>query len=341
MKLEMTCPIYLFYGEEKLLMEEMIDKIAALVVPEDDSWNKEVYHGDEISPDDIVAIAQSSGFMGLKRMIIVFDIPWLKANRKAKSNEEDKSDSSPDISGVDLTELISYAADPNPDTVLILVCSGNVPANSRLLKAVNIGGRAVQFAALKGKTREKWLHEYFHGQGKVPDRGVIPYVSLMSGEGLLSLKSEADKLILYTEGRTKITMQDAENIISRNSLAGVFDLADQMADKQGAEAVMVFRRLCLQGEVPQKLLAMLGTQYRNTLAVKNMLERGFTAREAASRLAINPYVAQKSASQAKCYSNRELSKAIELLLNADIAQKRGQGEMTELMEVAILRICAI
>ena len=37
----------------------------------------------------------------------------------------------------------------------------------------------------------------------------------------------------------------------------------------------------------------------------------------------------------------QLSKALELLLNADIAQKRGEGDLSDLLEVAILRICAM
>jgi DNA polymerase-3 subunit delta len=210
-----------------------------------------------------------------------------------------------------------------------------------LLKAVNKGGRVVDFPGLKGQEKEKWLAAYLKDASKVPERGVITYISLMSGEGLLNVKSEADKLILYTEDKTAITMEDAHSVVSHSALAGVFELSDKMAEKKGAAAVTAFRQLWLQGEAPQKLLAMLGTQYRNTLAVKDMLERGYTQREIAARMAINPFVVQKCAAQARLYSNRQLSKALELLLNADIAQKKGEGEMKELMEVAILRICAM
>ena len=56
---------------------------------------------------------------------------------------------------------------------------------------------------------------------------------------------------------------------------------------------------------------------------------------------MNPYAAQKCAAQARRYTNRQLSKALELLLNADIAQKKGEGDLADLLEVAILRICAM
>ena len=74
-----TCPIYLFHGEEVLLMEQMINKISCLVLPENDTWNKEVYHGSEITPPEVVLFAQSGGFMGVRRLIIVkiWIIRWM------------------------------------------------------------------------------------------------------------------------------------------------------------------------------------------------------------------------------------------------------------------------
>lgn len=111
--------------------------------------------------------------MGMRRVIIVRDITWLKRGKKAKDNSQSEGDVET-TSGVDLESLIEYAADPNPDTVLILMVNGAVPSNSRLLKAVNKGGRAVQFAALKGMEKERWLASYLKAAAKAPERGVIP-----------------------------------------------------------------------------------------------------------------------------------------------------------------------
>jgi DNA polymerase-3 subunit delta len=340
LKLGMTCPIYLFHGEEALLMEQMVDKIANLVAPDGESWNREVYHGDDITPAEVVMSAQSGGFMGVRRLIIIRNVDWLKPARKIKDAETEEENACPSLR-VDLEPLIAYAADPNPDAVLILLCNGNVPSNSRLLKAVNGGGRAVSFPALKGKEKEKWLADYFRAAAKISERGVVSFIALMSGDGLLNAKSEADKLILYTAGKNKVSIEDARNTVSQTALSGVFDLSDRMAEKKGAAAVAILRQLWLQGETPQKLLAMLGTQYRNSLAVKNMLARGFTTKEIVGRLSMNPYAAQKCAVLARFYTERQLSRALELLLSADIAQKKGEGEMKELLEVAILRICAM
>lgn len=341
MKLGLICPIYLFHGEELLQMEQMIDKICRQVSPGEQPWNREVYQAEDIDPAELVLAAQSGGFMGLKRLILVRGVTWFRQAKKSGVNSVDTEQAEEETTALDLAPLLSYAVDPNPDTVLILVCSGTVPANSRLLKAVNKGGRAVFFPALKGPAKEKWLADYLKMNAKIPEAGVVAYIALMSGEGLLAMKSEADKLLLYTGGRSKITLDDAQNAVSRGSLSGVFDLSDLLAVKKGAAAVEVLRRLWLQGEPPQKVLALLGTQYRNTLAVRDLLEHGYTYQEAAQKLSLNPYAASKCAAQARHYQNRQLAKALELLLAADIAQKKGEGEMKELLETAILRICAM
>ena len=60
LKLNMTVPVYLFWGEEDLLMEEYIRKVAHVVAPDGESWSVETYHGDEASPDEILfALARS------------------------------------------------------------------------------------------------------------------------------------------------------------------------------------------------------------------------------------------------------------------------------------------
>ncbi|NLF79886.1 MAG: DNA polymerase III subunit delta [Clostridia bacterium] len=326
-------------------MEQMIDKITERVAPGEQAWNRETYQAEDVTPADVVLAAQSGGFMGLKRLILVRGVSWFRqaGKNRAAADQSVAADAAAAAApaAFDVKPLLDYVADPNPDTVLILLCDGTVPGNSRLAKAVNQGGRTVFFPSLKGQAKEKWLADYFRAKSKIPERGVIAYTALMSGDSLLAMKNEADKLLLYVGERSKITIEDANEAVSRGALAGVFDLSDLLAVKKGAAAVETFRRLLLQGEPPQKLLAMLGTQYRNTLAVRDLLERGYTHQEAARRLGLNPYAAKKCAAQARYYQNRQLTKALEALLAADIAHKKGEGEIRDLLETAILRICAV
>lgn len=333
LELGLICPVYLFYGEETLLMEQMIERIAKLTLPPDDQWGREIYYGDETDMDALILSAQSTGMFAPKKLIELRNAPWFKRRKggAADATEQQKAQ---------LDMLIAYIEDPNPDTVLIITAS-QTDRGSRLHKAIAKAGRAVEFTTPRGMEKESWLNAYFKRAGKQPARGVSGYICLVCGEGLTALKAEADKLLLYTAGRTAITMEDAEAVVSKGALAGIFELTDAAAAQNGAEAAAIYRRLLRQGETAPGILALLAAQYRNILGMKDLRDHGFSVSESAAKLGIAPFVARKCAGVAGNYSYRQLLQALEILLNADIAGKSGGGAMPQLLETAILRICAM
>jgi len=331
LKLNMTVPVYLFWGEEDLLMEEYIRKVSHVVAPDGESWSVETYHGDEASPDEILFALASSGLFAARKLVVVRDAPWFK-----KKNKTDE-DSAKEEKDAVVKQLIQYCADPNPDIVLILTAR-NIIKTSKLVKAIAAAGRVVEFSCPKGAEREIWLANYFKNCGKMPEKGVCAYVSLMCGEGLGLLKGEADKLLLYAGDHSHITMADAEQVVSTSALAGVFELTDLAAARNAAGAVNILRRLLKQGEAGQMLLVMLSNQYHNMLAVKDMQKRGYSVNEIPKVLGIHPFVVKKCAQQGTRYTFRELMNALEVLLKADVDSKSG-GSIDDLLETAVLRIC--
>lgn len=338
LELGLTCPVYLFYGEETLLLEQALEKLTVLVAPGENAWNKELFRGDETSLQQVLESAESSAFFAEKKLIIVRNVSWFKAKRKkgAGADENNADDDKP------LQEaLFQYLADPNPDTVLVLVAEGSVSASSRIAKAVNKCGRVVEFVSPKGSARDLWLKQYLQAAGKTPEQGVVAYLNLMCGEGLQALKAELDKLILYTTGKTAVTLADAQAITSQSALAGVFELTDFVTAGRAGDAVSCYRRLLRQNEAPQMLLGMLANQYRNMLACKDMAQHGFNAPQIASTLQINPYFAKKCLAQGQRYSMAQLVKVLDIMLSVDIASKTGEGDIKDLLELAILRICML
>ena len=336
-RLGLTAPVYLFYGEETLLMEQAVEKLAALVAPAGDSWNRETLRGDECEPADVLESAQSCGFFAGKKLVVVRNISWFKQKRKKGA----EADGAEEEGGKQLDALIAYAKDPNPATVLVLMVNGNVSKASRIYKAVQAAGRCVEFTSPRGGERELWLKNYLHAAGKQAAPQVCQYVCLLVADGLTALKAEADKLILYCADRTEISMADAEAIVSRTSLAGSFELTDSVAAHDAAAAVATLRRLYRQGEAAKMVLGMLASQYHNILAAKDMAARGFRAQEIASALGIAPYYAKKCVAQARGYENRALLKALDILLAADYDSMRGKGNIDDMVELAVLRICAL
>ncbi|MEG1501662.1 MAG: hypothetical protein RR396_06855, partial [Clostridiales bacterium] len=144
----------------------------------------------------------------------------------------------------------------------------------------------------------------------------------------------------YIGDEPVIHLADVEAVASRGSLLTIFSLMDAVAARNAHRSIDLFRLMIKEGEAQQKILSMLAKQFRDILAVGELAKKGLKSKEISRQLELHPFVAEKYLEKCRIFSFGELIKALELLLNADIANKTGQGELQNLLEVAIMRICA-
>lgn len=339
-------PLYLFYGEEMFLIDEAVRAIVANIEPGGCSeWNRDIFGAENVSPAEVVTAARLSPFLGGRRLVIVRNIPWLLAGEKSKEEDQtaeaaEKTETD-ENSRYDLTPLVEYINDPNPDCCLVMTIKGSPDKRRSLFKAINKVGSAVEFVTPKGGERNIWLNKRFTAAGKTAKRSVIDYIGMVAGDNLSFLAMEADKLIYYCYNQDIITLADAQAVISQNSTTVVFALTDAAAAKNSSLALQILRQLLQQEpKSEQKLLALLATQFRNMLCVSDMRRQGYANGDISSKLALHPYVVEKCATSGHYFTVAQLIKALDVLLAVDIAGKSGGGEWQDLLEIALLRICA-
>lgn len=326
-KLGLVSPVYLFYGNEPLLLDEAVNSLRRILVPEGGDWNTEFFYGDSVSIEEVVNSASTAPFFAGRRLIVVKNIPWLSVK-----NEDGKDDA--------LLPLLSYLEAPSNDTCLVFTVRGQVDKRRKLVSAIAKAGRVVEFVVPTGSQLNIWLERRFQKAGKKVSGEVIHYLTLVAGENLAFLAMEVDKLCLYCGQKQEITMEDALQVVSKSSLLSIFEMLDAVSSRQAARAVELYRGMVRQGEAEQKILVMLAKQLRDMLAVQSMLEQGYRQGDIAKELGLHPYVAGKYQRMSGQFSRRELIGSLEILLAADIANKSGEGELYALLEIAIMRICA-
>ncbi|MBQ2699251.1 MAG: DNA polymerase III subunit delta [Firmicutes bacterium] len=336
-ELGVTMPLYIFCGEEQLLQEQALTRLSDLLSPERNPWQYMLLDGETASAAEVADVAGSAGFFAGKKLVIVRNVPWCSGGRKAAS-EEDEADKEKDEAA--LASLLAYAEDPNPDCCLVLVVRGAVDKRRRLVKLFAKNGRVISFDSPKGMERDMWLTNYFRKAGKTADREVLGYISINSGEALSSLQSEADKLILYSGGRSEITMEMATELVSRGSAYNIFELMDAVAGKNAAKALQLYRSMTKAGEAEQKILAMLAGQFRDMLLVAGLRAEGRQPAQIAREQGLHPFRVEKLLRYARAMNSRQLLKALEMLLAADVANKSGEDDLHSRLEQCILRICA-
>jgi len=113
-----------------------------------------------------------------------------------------------------------------------------------------------------------------------------------------------------------------------------------VAGKNAAKALQLYRSMTKAGEAEQKILAMLAGQFRDMLLVAGLRAEGRQPAQIAREQGLHPFRVEKLLRYARAMNSRQLLKALEMLLAADVANKSGEDDLHSRLEQCILRICA-
>ncbi|MGI6361414.1 MAG: DNA polymerase III subunit delta [Bacillota bacterium] len=321
-----VCPVYLFYGEQDFLKDEAVAALSQLIAPASDSndWNIEFFDGSKTAVDVIINATVTVGFFTGKRLIVIKDAPWF-------------SDKVKDEAALDQLEW--YLDNPSDNSILIFIVRGGIDKRRRLVKKIRQAGRVIEFGALGYQELMIWLKRRFKQKGFVVSSQALEHLMMLAGDNLAYLNNEIDKICLYCAGRSTVELADMEQVASRGSILEMFKLIDAVADRKAELSLHLYQEMLKQGESEQKILAMLGKQLRDVLAVKELYQQGLSRRNISEQLSLHPFVVKKSVEKSAKFTRGQLIKALEMLLAVDIANKGGQGDLRSMLQLTILRIC--
>jgi DNA polymerase III subunit delta len=236
------------------------------------------------------------------------------------------------------------------DNVRLLISAGKVDKRKVFYKTLDKIGKVETFAGWSVDDRdwagqaETWARKAVRARHKeISDEALAELVSRV-GANPRQLDTEIEKLTLYVGDRNEIQHEDVTTLSTRNKTARAFALGDALGDRDLARLLR-----CLDEELwevkldPQKsevgLLYGLIAKVRAMLLLKEMLREGWLKPEADyyrfkaqlervpvaqlpqdkrfNPLALNPYVLYKALPQASRYTQAELIRAMELLLECN------------------------
>ena len=85
------------------------------------------------------------------------------------------------------------------------------------------------------------------------------------------------------------------------------------------------------------MLAIIGKQFSQLLAVKKLIENGVGNSEIAQRLGIRPFFVGRYISQAKQYTMKQLDEAVHDCVEAEYSIKAGKAEDKYAVELLVLK----
>lgn len=267
-------PVYLFYGEDSRLIEQMVEAIEATIDPADRPFAVErLYAGDEGgSPLDAAAAANVFPMLGDRRVVFVMRAErFLKPKRAGKTG--DASDTAGEVEtedtegGVlDTVPLEAYLDNPSPMTVLVFVASG-IDKSRRLTKRLIEKATCVEFGGLSADRADErrearraaaaQLQREFAMAGRKVDAPALEMLVDRAGGDISKLRGDVERLVLFTEGQTTITRADIEEVVTADSDVDDWAVVNAIGDGDAARALRETGLRFERGDSPHALVGQL------------------------------------------------------------------------------------
>lgn len=302
-------PVYLLSGSDRPKIARALRRLRDRV----GSDATEQLSAREASGDDAVAACNTMGlFVGNGRLVVVDEVERWKAE--------------------DVRAVAAYLALPAPATVLALV-AGETKADSPLAKAVKKAGRLLTYDVQKRRMPE-WVGEQFARLGAKADRDACRALIEVVGDGVDELTSEIDKLATWAAGDT-ITVANVEALAVGRAETPIFSLTDAWG-RRDIGSVLAHTETLLErthrtrsGEL-LRIVASLVSHVGRVRRIQRLADAGVPVRDAAAKLKLHPFAAEKAYAQASTFSGDELSLAVVRLAQLDAAVKGGSRMPAEL-----------
>lgn len=290
-------PVYLFYGQEDFITEQLTDSIVKITVEQGtEDFNYDIYYANEIEASKIINTAMAFPMMANKRTVVVKNVHLL--NDKAFSI------------------LARYVKKPSETTCLILT-STTTSLSQKKWREIKSDIVFIETKQLYDNQIPQWIKKHVHEKGLTISDEALSLLHMNTGNSLRRLSSEIDKLVLILSDKKNITPRDVENVVGVSKEYTVFEFCDAVSEKRIEKSLKILNRLFQLGESPIGILVMLTRHFTIISKTKEYKFRKINSNEMCKLLKINPFFLNKYMNQANQYSRIQLAQIFKYLLSAD------------------------
>ena len=230
-------------------------------------------------------------------------------------------------------EMAQYLASPN-ETSYFVFTESEVDKRSKLYKAVQANGCAVEFAMQDESTLIRWIGGILSKENKKISEPTVRHFLTKTGIDMENIRSELEKLICYCLDRDVITTEDVDAVCTTRVTNHIFEMVNAIAEKDKHKALQLYYDLLALKEPPLRILFLIARQCNMLLQVKEMTLRGYDNKAIGPKIGVPPFIAGKYVSQAKLFKSSKLKEAVTQCVEAEEAVK--SGRMNDMMSVEML-----
>lgn len=305
---------YLLYGEEAYLRKQYRGRLKTAIIG-DDTMNYNYFEGKDISLGEVIDLAETMPFFAERRLIVLENSGLFKSG------------------GEQLAEYLSAQA----EGAFFLFVETEVDKRSKLYKAVQSRGTAVEFGVQDENTLKRWILGMMKKEGKNISQSSLEYLLEKTGTDMENIRKETEKLFCYCLDKDAITVEDIEEICTKRISSHIFDMVGAIADKKQKKALELYYELLALKEPPMRILFLVARQFNMLMQVKALQKKGFSNKAIGEKVGLPGFIAGKYVTQSLRFSQEDLREAVEACVGAEEDIKTGKMNDTMSLELLIVK----
>ena len=314
-------PVYLFYGKENYLKEDISKKLRnRLINPAYRELNYKVFYGEKLSINEVINDLETLPLMSEHKLVVI--------------KEAEKINKNDDIKLINYFNRLSLK---NNFSTLIIIYKESSP-NKKLITAIKRVGVVSNFNITDQAKLTLWINSKFRQSNKKITQEGLFYLQSIIGSDLGRLFNEIEKIDIYTKDKKVIEKEDVMISIGGSESVNIFKVLDSIGDKDIKSAIEGLVKLNQSNLHHLSIFAMIYRQIKLILQTKLLLANGFNFKEVEQKLKLPYFVIEKIIKQSKKYTFKEICKSYELLNIADLELKDSQKEPKIILEELVMNI---
>jgi len=335
-------PGYVLIGDEVFLYDRCRKAVLSTLTPED-SRDFSLHDLDlaETSIFEILDRAQTPSLMAPFQVLFVRNLKTLYG-RGSKKEE--------------FAAIDAYFRSPNPQALILFVADHlRIPTDlrkmdyqdkeryDRIRETLGDWCGMVELARVDETDAIKWVTTTAESSSVRFDPDAARELVDALGADMMLIASEFEKLLLYVEGKNRVTLGDVETMVLAAKQRSLYELTDAISSKDRPRALALLHGLLNASDGGEDAaighLYMLARTFRQMLIIseKNVRDPRAIWQVLWQGFRMPPFAAEDLIKQARRYkSRRELTRAIRLVARADLELRSSPANKLLVLERLIL-----
>lgn len=318
--------VYLITGAEQVFIKDIQKSFKDIMSPEERDMNFSNFDLEEVPLGDVINEAISAPFFGERRLVFVQSPYFLTAERVKNAVEQNTN------------LLLKYIQNPTPSTIMVIFASyDKLDARKKIVKELKKEAVVVNAGQMEGPVLTRTIQNDLKIDGYQIDGEALNLLINKTKSNYSLITNQLVKLKMYALKSKKIDKQAVEQLVPQSLEDNVFDLMNQILNKNIYQAEELYHQFLLQKIDPILLISILMSQLRLLIQVKVLTEKGLTEATISKNLKVHPYRIKLSHRQSKQLIMKQLILMYQSLVNLDYQIKSGQGDKELLFDLFIAK----